>query len=116
MSYAKIVEEKILQAMAEGEFDNLPGRGRPLDLDDYFSTPEDRRVGYSLLKSAHFLPPEMELWMEIGKLKEQLKTCAGEKERLQFRRQIEEKSVYFEVLREHYRRGRPSAKRRHSSA
>lgn len=33
-SYEDPVEQQILQAMAEGKFDDLPGRGKPLDLGD----------------------------------------------------------------------------------
>ncbi|MBW1766097.1 MAG: DUF1992 domain-containing protein, partial [Deltaproteobacteria bacterium] len=32
--YKKIVERKIKEAEERGEFDNLPGQGKPLDLDD----------------------------------------------------------------------------------
>ncbi len=51
MSPEKSVEEKIRQAIANGEFDNLAGAGKPLNFDDYFNTPEDVRMGYSVLKS-----------------------------------------------------------------
>jgi DnaJ-like protein len=33
MSFQKNVDEKIKEAIARREFDNLPGRGKPLDLD-----------------------------------------------------------------------------------
>jgi hypothetical protein len=45
MSLEKIVEEKLLEAINNGEFDNLEGAGKPLDLDEYFAAPEDIRVG-----------------------------------------------------------------------
>ena len=45
----KLIEEIIREAMEKGEFDNLPGKGKPLDLDAYFATPEDVRLGYSVL-------------------------------------------------------------------
>jgi hypothetical protein len=52
---------KIKEAIARGEFDNLPGKDKPLDLDAYFATPEHLRMGYSILKSADYgdfcLPP-----------------------------------------------------------
>jgi hypothetical protein len=32
MSFQKNVDEKIKEAIARGEFDNLPGKGKPLDL------------------------------------------------------------------------------------
>ena len=61
MNFQKTVDEKIEEAIAKGEFDNLPGKGKPLDLDAYFATPERLRMGYSILKSADIIPEEMEL-------------------------------------------------------
>jgi hypothetical protein len=40
MSFHRNADEKIKEAIAKGEFDNLPSKGRPLDLDAYFATPE----------------------------------------------------------------------------
>ncbi|MGH9826057.1 MAG: DUF1992 domain-containing protein, partial [Blastocatellia bacterium] len=52
MSFEKLVEEKIREAIKSGEFDNLPCAGKPLSLDDYFSSPEELRLTYSALKGA----------------------------------------------------------------
>lgn len=46
MLLKKMIEEKILAALANGEFDNLEGKGKPLNPDDYFAAPEDFRVGH----------------------------------------------------------------------
>jgi len=63
-----VVEQRIAQAIAEGAFDNLPGAGKPLDLDDDRMVPEDLRVGYRILKNAGFIPPEVEQRREIADL------------------------------------------------
>lgn len=55
-----IVEQKIADAIAAGEFDDLPGAGKPLDLDDDTLVPEDLRVAYRILKNAGYLPPEID--------------------------------------------------------
>ena len=44
MSFDKIVEALIKEAQARGEFDNLPGKGKPIDLTEYFEAPEEIRV------------------------------------------------------------------------
>ena len=54
MSFDKIVEELIKKAQERGEFDNLPGKGKPIDLSAYFEMPEDVRVAHSVLKNAGF--------------------------------------------------------------
>jgi hypothetical protein len=63
-----LVEQKLLEAVSRGELDNLPGAGRPLDLDDDALIPEDLRVAYRILKNAGFVPPEVETLNEIAEL------------------------------------------------
>lgn len=52
-------ERHIIEAQRKGEFDNLPGRGEPLILDDDSHVPAELRAGYRLLKNAGCLPPEL---------------------------------------------------------
>lgn len=52
-------ERYIVDAQKNGEFDDLSGNGKPLQLDDDALVPMDLRVGYRLLKNAGFLPPEL---------------------------------------------------------
>ena len=63
-----IAEKKIAEAIARGELDDLPGAGKPLELDDDANVPEDLRVAYRILKNAGFVPPEVESLREIGEL------------------------------------------------
>ena len=58
------IEEQIREAQERGEFDNLPGTGKPLALDDN-SYAGDNALAYHLLKSNGFAPPEIELIKEI---------------------------------------------------
>src|SRR4051812_37578082 len=55
-----LAERKIEDAIARGEFDDLPGAGRPLELDDDPLVPEELRVAYRILKNAGYVPPELE--------------------------------------------------------
>ena len=55
-----IAELKIAEAIANGDLDNLPGEGRPLELDDNSLVPEELRLAYRILKNAGFVPPEVE--------------------------------------------------------
>ncbi|TDJ00524.1 MAG: DUF1992 domain-containing protein [Caldithrix sp.] len=47
-------EARINEAVAKGEFDNLPENGQPLDLSDYFRTPVQFRIIFDFLKKAGF--------------------------------------------------------------
>ena len=106
MSIEKFVEEQIKKAMAEGEFDNLPGRGRPLDLEAYFRTPEDLRMGYAMLKNSNFVPEEVQMLKDIEALKEQLANCADADERTRLTKAVREKTLIFTVLMEKQRRAK----------
>jgi hypothetical protein len=63
-----LAEAKITAAMADGEFDNLPGHGRPLPLDDLSGVPAELRMGFKLLRNAGCLPPELEARKEVARL------------------------------------------------
>jgi len=36
MAFSRIAENRIKEAMAQGQFENLPGAGQPLNLEEYF--------------------------------------------------------------------------------
>jgi len=63
MNWTKLVEDQIREAMERGEFANLPGAGKPLDLAENPYTPEDLRLAYKILKDAGYAP----LWIELHK-------------------------------------------------
>jgi hypothetical protein len=105
-SFQKNVDEKIKEAIARGEFDNLPWKGKPLDLDAYFATPEHLRMGYSILKSADIIPEEMELLKQIEGLKKSLDSCASQIEKRAIQKQLSEKITNFNMRMERYRKKR----------
>ncbi len=63
--FAKIVEERIRKAQKKGEFDNLEGSGKPLNLLNDQTVAEELRLAYKILKNADCLPPEIEIKNEI---------------------------------------------------
>ena len=63
-----LAEKRITEAIARGELDNLPGEGRPLDLDDDALVPEELRLAYRVLKNAGYVPEEVRSLNEIAEL------------------------------------------------
>jgi len=61
-----MVEQRLAEAAARGEFDDLPGAGKPLprESDDPFVAPE-LRMAYKILKNAGYVPEEVRLRREI---------------------------------------------------
>ncbi|MFO8083917.1 MAG: DnaJ family domain-containing protein [Desulfobacterales bacterium] len=70
--FEKIVEERILVAQRNGDFDGLEGSGKPLNLDELAGVPEELRLSYKILKNAGCLPPEIDLKKEILKTEDLL--------------------------------------------
>jgi hypothetical protein len=97
MSFERIVEEQIRRAIADGEFNNLRGKGKALELESYFQTPESLRMAYSMLKSAEFVPEEMRMMQEIDAAKEELNSCADGKRASQLEREIQQKQLSLSV-------------------
>ena len=63
-----LAERRLQEAVSRGEFDDLPGQGRPLDLDEDPLIPEDLRLAYRILRIAGFIPPEVQHLNEIHRL------------------------------------------------
>lgn len=73
----KVAEEKIKHAIEKGELQNLPGEGRPLQLDDDSHVPPELRAGYRVLKNAGYLPPEVSLRKEIAQVETLIQMAQG---------------------------------------
>jgi hypothetical protein len=81
----RLIESRIRKAQEEGAFDNLPGKGKPLQLDDDSLVPEDLKLAFKVLRNAGCLPIEMELRKEIYSLRQLLEAAIdpGEREGLE---------------------------------
>ena len=91
MSFDKIVEALIKEAQARGEFNNLPGEGKPIDLTAYFETPEEVRLAQSLLKNAGMISPEVQLLKEIAELRQVQEAVTDETKKQEIKKQIQQK-------------------------
>lgn len=100
MSIESAIEQKIREAMERGEFDGLAGKGKPLDLDAYFNTPEDLRMAYSILKSNDFVPEEVEIFREIAELQTKLETTTDEDQRIDLSKRLGERRLSLRLLLE----------------
>ena len=100
MSYFwRLAEERIKEAQRAGAFDNLPGKGKPLDLEDLSWVPEDLRISYLVLKNAHVLPPEAQLLKDIHTIEDLLKHVEDEGERRALAKSIQFKLIRLDMLK-----------------
>jgi len=95
----RIAEERILEAQRAGAFDDLPGKGKPLELEDLSWVPEDLRIGYLVLKNAHVLPPEAELLKDIHTLEDLLRHVEDEGARRALAKSIQWKMIRLDLLK-----------------
>ena len=106
MNFERLVEAAIREAQERGDFDNLKGRGKPIDLSVYFETPEDVRMAYSVLKNAGMVSAEIDLLNEIAELKEKLPITDNEDEQGRIQKMIHEKQLQYNVMMERQKRQR----------
>jgi Domain of unknown function (DUF1992) len=99
-----LAQSRIAAAMERGEFDDLPGRGRPLPPDDLARVPPDLRLGFRLLRNAGCLPPELEARKEVARLGQLVATAGDAEERRRLRGLRAEAELRYRLLVE--RRGR----------
>ncbi|MDZ7360077.1 MAG: DUF1992 domain-containing protein [candidate division KSB1 bacterium] len=74
LAFERLAEEKIRDAIAAGEFDRLPGKGKPLIFDEPIGLRAEDRMAYLVLKNSGFLPDCL-LW------RKELEMCLSELER-----------------------------------
>ncbi len=95
-----IAERRIQEAIECGEFDDLPGKGKPLDLgEDDRTVPAELRMAYRMLKNAGLLPPEVELHKEILRLTDLLDSIHDEEGRRERRRELDFKLMKLNMMR-----------------
>jgi DnaJ family protein C protein 28 len=61
------VEKHIRRAMEQGKFEDLPGKGKPLNLDENPLEDPDWRLAYQMLRNSGFTLPWIETAREIEK-------------------------------------------------
>ncbi|MBV7506547.1 DUF1992 domain-containing protein [Bacillus sp. sid0103] len=103
--FSRIVEDKIKEAIKNGEFDNLPGMGKPLDLkDDLPGMSADMKMGYRMLKNAGFISDEVDLRKEMITLNDLISVATDDKEIERLQEKLTRKQLQFEKVMEQRRK------------
>jgi hypothetical protein len=98
MPFSHIAEKRIREAIEQGHFENLPGAGQPLNLEEYFSTPEEVRMAYSILKNANCVPAEVELLNEVSRLERAIEQTADVTARESLQRELTNRRTELAVV------------------
>lgn len=97
--FYRIAERRIIEAIANGELDNLEGKGKPIDFEDEIWIPEDLRMAYRILKNAGCIPPELEFRNEVVNMCSLMNTTDDDKERIKKLRELNFKLLKLNLTR-----------------
>ncbi len=97
---AQIAEMKMREAIKNGELDNLPGKGKPLEIDNMSFIPAELRMAYRIIKNSGLVPVEVSLNKDMDTLKKKIEESTNEKERKFLKRKLIELGVRYKILME----------------
>jgi hypothetical protein len=95
-----IAERKIVEAIERGLFDDLPGQGRPLLLNQDPLEAPHQRLAHTLLKNAGFAPPEVSLRSELAELKRDYARAKNAEQRQALARDIRLMVLRINLMRQ----------------
>ncbi|OOC62214.1 DnaJ family domain-containing protein [Paenibacillus ihbetae] len=98
--FSRLAEQKIEEAVRNGELDNLSMAGKKLPVDDLSHIPEDLRMSYRIMKNAGYVPEEVSLRKECLRLHDLLAAARNDGEQEQLRRKLNEKHLRLQMLLE----------------
>lgn len=93
-----LAEQKIAEAMRQGEFDNLPGEGKPLTIEDLSGVPEELRMAYKVMKNAGYVPEEIQISQDLVRLDDLIAACGDGPELWALQRKRSEQQLRFNML------------------
>jgi hypothetical protein len=91
-------EDRIKKAYKDGDFDHLAGFGKPLQLEDLSSIPEELRMAYKIMKNAGYTQEEGRLRQEMMSIEDLIKKCDDSNEKENLQRKLNEKLLRFNQL------------------
>ena len=104
--YYSSVEAQIREAIDRGDFDNLPNKGKPLDLSEWEKTPQHLRMTYSILKNAGYSPNEVHTKQEIAELKAMLEAESDDERKARLLQKLNALSITDAMQMERLRKKR----------
>ncbi|CAM3951301.1 DUF1992 domain-containing protein [Mesobacillus zeae] len=93
-----IAEDRIKKAYDDGEFENLPGFGKPLKPDELASVPQELRMAYRIMKNAGYSPEENAIRQEILSIEDLIRSGVEGEEAKELQQKLNEKLVSYQNL------------------
>jgi hypothetical protein len=103
INFDTLAEQRILEAIERGDFNDLPGSGQPIDLNTDTLVPPEVRVANRILKNAGLAPPEILERRDLAELEGAVGRSRPGAERLQLLGRLALLRTQLEARK--YRRG-----------
>ena len=98
------VDAIIEAAILRGELDDLPGKGKPLELADESGIHPEDRMTYHILGNAGILPPEVEILGRLERMRKRLSELTDPEEKRSLATEIASLDSVRRMKLEHARR------------
>lgn len=97
VDFFRLTDEKIRKAYEAGEFENLPGYGKRLELEDLSNVPPEMRMAYKMMKNAGMME-EQQVKTEIEYLEELIEGAHSDLEEARLNQRLNEKQLRLQQL------------------
>ncbi len=91
-------EQRIRKAYQDGEFNELPGFGKPMDLNDDAGIPEELKMAHRMMKNAGYSTEEAGLKREMMRIEDLIRTCEDDIEAKSLHRELNEKVLKYNAM------------------
>ncbi|KMK92312.1 DUF1992 domain-containing protein [Rossellomorea marisflavi] len=91
-------EQRIRKAYEDGEFNELPGFGKPMDLNDDAGIPEELKMAHRMMKNAGYSTEEAGLKREMMRIEDLMRTCEDDTEAKALQKDLNEKVLKYNAM------------------
>jgi len=91
-------EQRIRKAYEDGEFKELPGFGKPLNLDDDLGVPQELKMAHRMMKNAGYTTDEMNVKKEMMRIEDLLRVCDDDLEKQELKKSLSENMLKYNAM------------------
>jgi septation ring formation regulator EzrA len=91
-------EQRIKKAYEDGEFKELPGFGKPLNLDDDLGVPQELKMAHRMMKNAGYTTDEMNVKKEMMRIEDLLRVCDDDLEKQELKKSLSENMLKYNAM------------------
>lgn len=99
MDFSMIMsEQRIKKAYEDGEFKELPGFGKSLNLDDDLGVPQELKMAHRMMKNAGYTTDEMNVKKEMMRIEDLLRVCDDDLEKQELKKSLSENMLKYNAM------------------